>query len=32
MANPISNRIYQRIGYRHIGDQQKILFQRPDAK
>jgi len=26
MSNPISNRIYQRIGYRYMGDQQKILF------
>lgn len=32
MANPVSNRIYQRIGYRHIADQQKILFNPAEAK
>lgn len=26
MSNPTSNRIYQRIGYRYLGDQQKIMF------
>ena len=29
MANPISNRIYQAIGYRHLGNQRKFLFDQP---
>ena len=29
MSNPTSNRIYQRIGYRYLGDQQKIMFDAP---
>lgn len=32
LDNPISNRIYQRIGYRHVADQQKILFEPATAK
>ena len=26
LSNPTSNQMYQRIGYRYLGDQQKILF------
>jgi hypothetical protein len=29
-TNPVSNRIYQSIGYRHVADQQNILFGAPD--
>jgi len=28
LTNPTSNRIYQAIGYRYLGEQQKILFER----
>lgn len=29
MANPTSNAVYKAIGYRHLGDQQKIFFDPP---